>query len=376
MRLLPLLAWLPTPALALMQFINPPKAGPVGDLRGIQTYEVGSFLEVIWTAGEPGKATSITLWQLDPVTTEWFGPLEYVIRMLITRIHDVQGPMLTQIIKENTVDTTSFSWVVGTRKDLSVSNLFSMSLFEAGQTSPDSNSRYFYIVRPGQKPVQPNVTTSSVARIQTVSTISTSARIPSATGTSTSSSEQPSSTSESSSSKDDDDNNNTSTHKPITTATEPTDTTPTSFPTDSARLTDDSSTSDGLTTTAKITIGILVPFGVILGAVVMYLWLASRRKRDLEAQHPPWSGQQQNVNVNLGAPFAGFYKPETASVETRASPAPDHQRNDGANREGSANPGSGIGGGYGYPYPTVTTAREDERPGLAELPGSWEHGQQ
>ncbi|KAL2268964.1 hypothetical protein VTJ83DRAFT_3810 [Remersonia thermophila] len=346
MRLLPLLAGLLTPAFALMEFIIPPKAGPVGDLRGIPTYEVGSFLEVTWTAGKPGKAASVTLWQLDPRTYEWFGSIEYVI--------------------QNTVDVTSVSWVVGTRKDLSVSNLFMMSVFEAGNTSPDSNSQYFYIVRPGQTPTP--ATTNRNLRTQTVSSSSAPTQILSATGISTSSSTEASSAS--ASSKEDDDNTTTSTTTSITTSAEPTSTTPPPFfPADSARLTDESSTNDGLSTTARITIGVLVPFGVILGAVVMYLWHLNHRKRDLEAGPPPWSGQQQNVNVNLSAPLAGYYKLEGGSIEARVTPPPEtYQRDDGTYRGGSANQGA-VNGGSGYTYPSAATVREPQ--GMpAELPGS------
>lgn len=52
---------------------------------------------------------------------------------------DPQGP------KESVINVTSFTWLVGTTKNLTFSNMFYMSIFEEGSTSSDGNSHYFNI---------------------------------------------------------------------------------------------------------------------------------------------------------------------------------------------------------------------------------------
>lgn len=80
MRLLQLLtAFLPC-VLAEMEFINPPPFGAVGDVSKNPTYVIGSVVEVSWTPGEEGKQTSLTLWQLNATTGEYFGSMQYITR--------------------------------------------------------------------------------------------------------------------------------------------------------------------------------------------------------------------------------------------------------------------------------------------------------
>lgn len=65
------------------------------------------------------------LYQLNETDGQWFGDGEY----------------LTQ----GAVGVMRYSWLVGTRKDLSVSNLFYLSIFQEGKSRSDSNSHYFNI---------------------------------------------------------------------------------------------------------------------------------------------------------------------------------------------------------------------------------------
>jgi hypothetical protein len=64
-----------------MEFINPPPEGSVGDFKKIPAYEIGSVVKVAWTPGPEGSQTSLSLWQLDANTAEFFGNMEYISRM-------------------------------------------------------------------------------------------------------------------------------------------------------------------------------------------------------------------------------------------------------------------------------------------------------
>lgn len=61
-----------------MEFINPPPFGEVGDFSNNPIYTVGSTVNVAWTSGEPGKPTSLCLFQLNG--TQYLYPFEYLTR--------------------------------------------------------------------------------------------------------------------------------------------------------------------------------------------------------------------------------------------------------------------------------------------------------
>ncbi|PSN60501.1 hypothetical protein BS50DRAFT_563610 [Corynespora cassiicola Philippines] len=125
------IAWLLTGTSCLMEFINPPPFGKTGDFSGNPIYAEGSTVNIAWTEGEEKKGASLVLYQLNETDSQWFGDMEY----------------LTQ----GAVGVTRYSWLVGTRKDLSVSNLFYLSIFQEGKGASDSNSRYFNIEAKGVK---------------------------------------------------------------------------------------------------------------------------------------------------------------------------------------------------------------------------------
>ncbi|KAF1355937.1 hypothetical protein EJ07DRAFT_157928 [Lizonia empirigonia] len=120
-----LLGCLLTGVSCLVQFINPPPFGQIGDFSGNPTYAAGSTVNIAWTNVEEGKGVSIVLYQLNETNGQWFGDMEY----------------LTQ----GATGVTSYSWLVGTRKNLSTSNLFYLSIYQEGKAVSDSNSHYFNI---------------------------------------------------------------------------------------------------------------------------------------------------------------------------------------------------------------------------------------
>jgi hypothetical protein len=65
----------------LMEFINPPPFGTIGDLSNSPKYEEGETVNVVWTPGEEGGAVSLCLYQQNETDGMWFGDMEYLTRM-------------------------------------------------------------------------------------------------------------------------------------------------------------------------------------------------------------------------------------------------------------------------------------------------------
>ncbi|KAK3294557.1 uncharacterized protein B0H64DRAFT_190184 [Chaetomium fimeti] len=214
-----LTAFLPC-VLADMDFINPPPFGAVGDVSKNPTYVIGSVVEVAWTPGGEGKQTSLTLWQLNATTAEFFGSMQYVTRKV--------------------VDVSTFTWIVATTKDLSVSNMFFLSIFEEGKANADANSHYFNLTRNSDTRPTAAEASSSASSETRIAPTSTSATVPAETTT-----------------------------DPAATSSAPSSESP-----------------SGLDSGAKIGIGVAIPCAAILGVVAGYL-IFRRRKRMNEPPAAP-----------------------------------------------------------------------------------------
>ncbi|KAH8730316.1 hypothetical protein GQ44DRAFT_607070 [Phaeosphaeriaceae sp. PMI808] len=156
------MAWLLTGVSCLMEFINPPPSGKMGDFSGNPIYAEGSTVNIAWTKGEENKGASLVLYQLNETDGRWFGDMEY----------------LTQ----SAVGVMRYFWLVGTRKDLSVSNLFYLSMFQEGKSVSDSNSRYFNIKAKNAKEqstssssISPSSTSSAMSSVSSTTSPSASA---------------------------------------------------------------------------------------------------------------------------------------------------------------------------------------------------------
>ncbi|KAF2197952.1 hypothetical protein GQ43DRAFT_474987 [Delitschia confertaspora ATCC 74209] len=208
-----------------MNFINPPPFGTVGDFSRNPIYPEGSTLNIQWTEGNQGKPVSITLYQLNG--TQWLDPFEYIV--------------------QNTVDVTSFRWIVATSKNLTFSNMFYMSVFENGKLTGDANSHYFNIssantnVKPSSSPPSTKTSTSPTS---TPPISSSSISTPASTPTNPPSSSQP---------------------PPPPTA----------------------ASSNSFPTGAKIGIGVGIPVALILGIAAGFMLFRRRRKAEDKSGEVP-----------------------------------------------------------------------------------------
>ncbi|KAK4148850.1 hypothetical protein C8A00DRAFT_47410 [Chaetomidium leptoderma] len=251
-----------------MEFISPPPSGEPLDYSDNPIYPVGSVVEVVWTPGNAGKPTSLTLWQLNATTGKTMGNLEYITR--------------------KAVDIYRFSWIVATSKDLTVSNLFFLSIFEDGAANGDSNTHYFNINTKGgaAQPATSEMSTASDSRTSssTTSAETTSAETTTATTKTTSAAE--------------------------TTSTDTAAATTTGSSSGSSSSSDipiSNSNPSGLASGATIGLAVAIPCAIILGAIAGYLILRKRRT----TQPPPPIPYHDMTGGQLG----GHWAPKPAPGE-------------------------------------------------------------
>ncbi|KAI8941022.1 hypothetical protein NX059_002268 [Plenodomus lindquistii] len=252
-----------TNVLGAMRFINPPTMLKLGDLSNAQSYKEGSSVNVAWTQGKAGVGCSLVLYQQHESNGEWYGAMEY----------------LTQ----NAVDMTNYNWLVATRKNLTESNLFYLSIFQEGTGPSDDNSEYFYI-----EPKEAVVASPSPTPTPSASSSLSSARS-SASPTSSGSSGTSASAASSS-------------------------TTPTSNPSPSTSAsTNSSSSSSGFPTAAKIGVGVGIPVALIIGLAAGFL-LFRRRKKNNMAHEPVPGAAPGYYGGGHGAPQEYRYQDNTYPV--------------------------------------------------------------
>ncbi|KAK0668367.1 hypothetical protein QBC41DRAFT_122764 [Cercophora samala] len=134
-------------AVTAMEFFTPPAFGTRGDFSKNPTYVELSTVDLHWSAPPKGLPYSVTLFQMNG--TETMGQLEHVTRSV--------------------VEMTGWRWIVATTKDLDVSNMFMLIIFEEGTSNNLAMSHYFNISRRGISNFQePSTTTTKLPTETTV----------------------------------------------------------------------------------------------------------------------------------------------------------------------------------------------------------------
>ncbi|KAL1873227.1 hypothetical protein Daus18300_004047 [Diaporthe australafricana] len=175
------------------------------------------------------------------VNLVWKAPSNTAMALRLYQANLSTGAVLDdfEYILESVINRTDYQWTVRTDLDTSVSNVFLLALYQQGETEVTGTSHYFNIS---------STTTSSTSTSGTASTTSTSSStgISSATGSSTS-----------------------------------------LLPGASSAATDTpapDSSSGGLSTGAKIGIGVSIPLAVIIGLIAGWLFFGRRRKQKDQPQ--------------------------------------------------------------------------------------------
>ncbi|KAK4664681.1 uncharacterized protein QC763_507185 [Podospora pseudopauciseta] len=149
MLLLTILGAVLPAAVTAMEFFTPPAFGTRGDFSKNPTYVELSTVDLHWSAPPKGLPYSVTLFQMNG--TETMGQLEHVTRSV--------------------VGMTGWRWIVATTKDLDVSNMFMLIIFEEGTSNNLAMSHYFNISRRGEGVSnfqQPSETTTKLPTETTV----------------------------------------------------------------------------------------------------------------------------------------------------------------------------------------------------------------
>lgn len=64
-----------------MEFVNPRPMSRNSDFRNNPAYSQGAVVEIVWTAGDStDNPVSLTLWQANATTADFFGSMEYITR--------------------------------------------------------------------------------------------------------------------------------------------------------------------------------------------------------------------------------------------------------------------------------------------------------
>ncbi|KAK4195432.1 hypothetical protein QBC40DRAFT_236469 [Triangularia verruculosa] len=147
MLLLAILGAVLPAAVTAMEFFTPPAFGTRGDFSKNPTYVELSTVDLHWSTPPKGLPYSVTLFQMNG--TETMGQLEHVTRSV--------------------VEMTGWRWIVATTKDLDVSNMFMLIIFEEGTSNNLAMSHYFNISRRGIFNLeQPSTTTTRLPTETTV----------------------------------------------------------------------------------------------------------------------------------------------------------------------------------------------------------------
>ncbi|KAK4142236.1 uncharacterized protein C8A04DRAFT_30195 [Dichotomopilus funicola] len=158
-----LMGSIPT-AFGRMKFLSPPEFDGPRDVRQNTVWTVGSPLELRWTPGEEGKTLSVMLYQITPEKAATFdGKFDYT---------ESDG---AEYITRDQINATDFTWLVGTRRDLSVSPMFAIAIWQQGALITDSTINIFNISDARAPPPSSTQTSSTLKTTTTGTAMATAA---------------------------------------------------------------------------------------------------------------------------------------------------------------------------------------------------------
>ncbi|CAN9399099.1 unnamed protein product [Alternaria alternata] len=207
-----------------MQFIVPPSNPRPLDFSDAQVYYLGDKLTIYWTEPPAGIASSILLWQANRTTGVLVGDEQY-------------------ITPESVVNKTDVVWPITTDFNLTLSNLFQLTLYQEGEVDPVDFSQYLYLEDKAD------------SALASISSASSSLLSSSTTSATTSSSSAGSSI-----------QTNVPTAVPMPSSASPAS----SFP-----------------TSAKIGFGVGIPVALLLGLIVGFLLFRHHKKKGIDRPKTP-----------------------------------------------------------------------------------------
>ncbi|KAK4222705.1 hypothetical protein QBC38DRAFT_518625, partial [Podospora fimiseda] len=110
-----------------VEFIKPPGFGTKDDFSNNPIYKEYDTIDLAWTEQPKGIPCSVVLFQMKG--SETYGQLEHITRKFTHHSEQVGD------------------WIVATRKDLDISNMFSLIMFKEGIKIQLAKSHYFNISR-------------------------------------------------------------------------------------------------------------------------------------------------------------------------------------------------------------------------------------
>ncbi|KAF2799744.1 hypothetical protein K505DRAFT_404462 [Melanomma pulvis-pyrius CBS 109.77] len=186
------------------------------------------------------------------------------VTLTLTQLNGTEWMLPMEYLTQSVVDRTSYEWLVVTGKNLTESNMFFFCIFREGSTSADANSHYFNIT---PKAVAPAPSSSASPSSTTISiSVSSSTLTPSAS--------------------------------------------PTAPPSNVSSTTSVPTPSGGLTTGAKVGLGVGIPIAMTLGLAAGFFLFKHYRKKDNNAllTPGPLAHYSDQYNYHGNDPSGGYYR--------------------------------------------------------------------
>lgn len=132
------LALMSSPALAAMQFINPPQFRSRVLSDNYPVRYIGDTVNIRWTAGPSGKKLSVVLYQVNTTKAATYDG----------SFHSNEGTAAFEFITHDQIDETQTTWIVTTTKNFAANPMFAIAVWLEGAGRTDSATDIFNISAP------------------------------------------------------------------------------------------------------------------------------------------------------------------------------------------------------------------------------------